>query len=236
MSTNYRVLVQFDAEKSLFVARAPELEHCTAEGASRAEAIAKLEEEINAQVANVRERGGRLPAALDSDEGATGELSAKVSKTLHRELLWQARQEGVEPGQLIGELIAGGLDARRRSGGGRRPGPQGPAEDRNGNQRDGSGGGGQRRGGPGGGGGRGDRDGRYHNIMEDRASFVEYVRSLEQGGGGRGPGGGGGGGRRGGGGGGRGPGGGGGGRGPGGGSGPAGGSGGAPSGDSSGGQ
>jgi predicted RNase H-like HicB family nuclease len=204
MSTNYRVLVQFDGEKSVFVARAPELEHCVAEGATRAEAIAKLEEEITATLANVKEQGGRAPAALDDSAEINGELAAKVSRSLHRELLWQARNEGIELSQLVGELLSASLSDRRRTGGPRRQG-----EDRNGNNRDA----GPPRRGPGG----GRNDPRYHNIMEDRGSFMEYVRSLEQSGG-RPPGGGGGGGggprrggppHRGGGGGGRGPGGGG---------------------------
>ena len=36
---NYRAVVTFDSERKVFSARAPELEHCSGEGASRAEAI-----------------------------------------------------------------------------------------------------------------------------------------------------------------------------------------------------
>ena len=213
--SRYRVVVQFDSERSVFLARAPELEHCSGEGATRAEAVAKVEEEIDAQLRNMREQGGGAPpAALDGDGGAeAGDLALKLSRTLNRELLWQARLEGIEVAQLATEILAAGLETRkgtraRRSGNEAQPqgedGNRQPRRDDRGppqNDRRGFQGGNNRGGGAGG--------GRYHAIMDDRATFVEYVRGLE-GGGGRGPGGGGQGGPGGGGGGGggrRGPGG-----------------------------
>src|SRR5262249_5313406 len=132
-----------------------------------------------------------------------GDLSVKLSRNLHRDLVWQARTEGVELGQLLAEMLAAGLEARRQRGPRRQPnaaspnerGQEQPVSDQ------------QPRGdrGPGRGGyGRDNRGqgGRYHAIMEDRATFLEYVRNLDQPGGGRGgpySGGGGGGGGRGGG-------------------------------------
>src|SRR5947208_1147217 len=93
---NYRILVTYDPERTVFTARAPELEHCTADGATRAEAVTKIEEEIAAQLANMKERGGHAPTALDDGLAAcSGEIAAKISKGLHRDLLWQARLEGI---------------------------------------------------------------------------------------------------------------------------------------------
>jgi predicted RNase H-like HicB family nuclease len=190
--SHYRVLVTYDPERSVFVARAPELEQCSAEGATRPEALTQLEEEIDAQVRNVREQGGRPPAAIDEsseDMALSGDVTAKVSRTLHKELLWQARNEGVELGQLVGEMLAAGLEARRqRRRGGQSPsaspgaGQGGPPEraDADVGRPDRGGGNGPGRGREG---GRGP-GGRYHAIMEDRATFVEYVRGLESGRGG----------------------------------------------------
>ncbi len=212
MPSNYRVLVTYDSERSIFVARAPELEHSAVEAATRAEALAKVEEEIEALVHNVREGGGSVPAPIDDDGTWSGDLAAKVSRSLHRDLAWQARAEGVELSQLVGEMLALGLEARRQrprrppmaaqqqQQGDRQPtaeeqaarpergndrgtdrGPR-PTDDRRGPFRGNQGGG-----------------GRYHAIMEDRATFVEYVRNLDSGrpgpgnnnpgnpGGGRGP-------------------------------------------------
>jgi predicted RNase H-like HicB family nuclease len=186
---NYRVLVTYDPERSVFLARAPELEHCSAEGATRTEALVKLEEEIEAQLRNVREQGGRPPSAVDEDGELSGAIAVTVSRTLHRDLVWQARNEGIELGALVGEMLAAGLEVRRQRG--RRPAmnaqpepraPTGPTgndaeqpprrDDRRSFNREGA--------------GRG-QGGRYHAIMEDRATFLEYVRGLESGGG-RGPG------------------------------------------------
>ena len=198
--SNYRVTVQWDPGRSVFVARAPELEHCSAEGKTRAEALTGLEEEIDAQLRNMREQGSAPPASLDEDEAAlSGEITAKVSKGLHRELHFQARAEGVELGQLVGEMLAGGLDARRAARGRRAPAP-GQAREAQGNVAEGPPRGQGPRPGFAGRDQRG-QGGRYHAIMEDRATFLEYVRGLEGGpgrdqgpGGFRGPPGGGGGG------------------------------------------
>jgi predicted RNase H-like HicB family nuclease len=190
---NYRVHVSFDGERKLFVARAPELSHCSGEGATRAEAIAKVEEEIEAQIQNIRAQGGGVPTAVD-EESWSGEIAAKVSRTLHRDLAWQARSEGIDVDQLVGELLAAALEGRRGVRG-QRAGNRPPAEhvpnDNIGNAI--------------GGGGRPNRGygPRYQGILDDRANFIEYVRGLETGGGGPnrmgggpGPGPGGGGGRR----------------------------------------
>lgn len=180
--SNYRVLVQHDPERNVFVARAPELGQLSTEGATRAEALARIEEEIEAQLANIRERGGQPPPALD-DAAAPydGTIACKLSRSLHRELVWQARLEGIELNQLLSELLPSALEARRQR---RRashprtespvngPGDEGGGSVARGSERDERGG---RRGGFRGGGGR------YHEIMEDRAAFLEYVRGLESG-------------------------------------------------------
>ena len=168
MEATYRVLVHRDADKGVFVARAPELPGCLAEGATRAEAIARLEEEMSAQVHNIRQAGGEPPKPVDGG-GYSGEISLKITPGLHRDLVWQSRDEGVPLEQLLTEMLTRAVEGRGRG--------QGHAPD--------------------GGGQRGDRMGqgygqRYHSVMEDRANFIEYVRGLETGAP-RGPGGGGGG-------------------------------------------
>jgi predicted RNase H-like HicB family nuclease len=184
---NYRVSLTFDGERKLFLARCPELEHCTAEGATRAEAIGKLEEEIDAQLANMLSHGTQPPRSVDEEE-FTGQVSGKVSKLLHRDLVFQARSEGIEIDQLLSELLASAMESRKTTHRGHRSGNRQPQDhmphDNVGNRHDGGGNRPQR-----GFGGRG------HNpqLLDDRATFIEYVRGLEQGGGhgghNRGPGG-----------------------------------------------
>ncbi|MGZ3405477.1 MAG: hypothetical protein ACXVAN_03470 [Polyangia bacterium] len=175
---NYRATVTFDSERKLFIARAPELEHCSGEGATRADALVKLEEEIDAQLANMLSHGSTPPRAVD-EETFSGEISAKVSKLLHRDLAYQARSEGVELDQLIGELLAAAMESRKQHRGARsgnsRPREEHAQHDNVGNRFDSGGGGGRQRGF----GGRGNNA----HLLDDRANFIEYVRGLEQQGG-----------------------------------------------------
>lgn len=165
---NYRIIVSYSEEKKVFIARAPELEGCEAEAESRADALARLEEELAAQIDNIKEQGGELPAPIDLEE-FDGQLSLKVTPELHRELVFQARVARVELAELLTEILTRGAFGR-----GARPAPR---RREGGRRRDG-------------------QPDRYHDIMENRADFIEYVRRLEGGGGGGGGGRGGRGGRR----------------------------------------
>src|SRR5262249_7863547 len=154
----------FDHERKVFLARTPELDHCSAEGATRAEAIARLEEEIQAQVQNMLGNGHHPPTPVD-EETFSGELALKLSKQLHRDLAWQARTEGVDIEHLLSEMLSSGLEQRRSGGRPQRPnrGQQGEHEHGGNNARRSGGGYG----------------GRYNaNLLEDRANFIEYVRNL----------------------------------------------------------
>ena len=171
---NYRATVTFDSDRKVFMARAPELEHCSGEGATRAEAIAKLEEEIDAQLANMLSHGSTPPRAVD-EETFNGEITAKVSKLLHRDLAYQARSEGIDLDHLVGELLAAAMESRKQNRGVRsgnsRPREDHQPHDNVGNRFDGGGGRPQR-----GFGGRGNNA----HLLDDRANFIEYVRGLEQ--------------------------------------------------------
>ncbi len=190
---NYRVVISFDGERKTYTARVPELAHCTAEGATRAEAMSQLEQELEAILAGLASQGKLPPPAID-DVGGSGELTVKVSKGLHRELLWQAASEGVEVGQLAGEMLSSALE-HRRSARPRRPqdgqhsdnrgqhsdnrgqygdnrGQYGDNRGQYGDNRGRSYDGGARRGGP-------QQGGRSPALLDDRAHFIEYVRNLE---------------------------------------------------------
>lgn len=205
---NYRVLVAFDSQRAVFSARVPELEHLSGDGPTRKDAIARLEEEIDAQLANMLSQGSTPPHAVDEEE-FSGDVQAKVSRGLHRDLAYLARSEGVELDQIISELLSAALSLRQggRSNGrsARNPNQQvsEPVHaDDIGNRVDGNRGGSHADGNRSDGGRRFGRGGGYSpQILDDRANFIEYVRNQEAGQAGRG-GGGGGGGRSGGGGGG----------------------------------
>ncbi|MCA9670503.1 MAG: hypothetical protein KC503_33130 [Myxococcales bacterium] len=155
-----------------FVAEAPELRGARAEGATREEAVLALEDEIAAVLANMRDSGTEPPRPVD-DIDADGELSVRVSAELHRELLLRARVAQVELDVVVAELLGRALGTRGsqpQSEQGRSQGDDRGDADRSRRGR---------------GRGRGPQGRQYHNIMEDGASFREYVRSLEQDGGNR---------------------------------------------------
>lgn len=193
---NYRVLLSYDSERKVFIARIPELPPCTGEGANRGEALANLERELDALLQNMTDGGGRVPPAID-EMPSSGEITIKVSRTLHRDLAFMAQVEDIELSQLASELLTSAVEHRQRSGRPQRRGPRegqpaggssGPSDDQP-PRRDNRGG---ERGDNDGNRWRGDRDrntaARFHGLLEDRASFMEYVRGLESDGGhGRGP-------------------------------------------------
>ena len=171
---NYRIQLSFDGERKVFIARAPELEHCFGEGPTRGAALAKVEEEIEAQIQNIHAHGSLPPVAVD-EETFTGDVTLKVSKTLHRDLVWQARAEGIELDQMMGELLSAAMEGRRatrahRPGGNRVQGDSLPHDnignavgsDRGSRPRAGFG-------------------QRSTAMLDDRATFIEYVRGLENG-------------------------------------------------------
>src|SRR5262249_34149547 len=99
-----------------FIARIPELVPCTGEGATRGEALLNMERELDALLQNLTDSGGRWPVAIDDLAADSGELTLKVSRSLGRDLAFQAQVEGVELGQLAAEILAAGLEHRLRTG------------------------------------------------------------------------------------------------------------------------
>lgn len=160
---NYRVVLAFDSERKTFTARVPELPHCTAEGLTRAEAILHVEEELEALYANLLSQGRTPPLPLD-ELPDSGDITVKTSRGLHRDLRWQAAQEGVDLSQLAAELLAQGLEQRRQARPRRSYENQPSHSDQRGPRNDG---GDRRRGGP------------PNHMLDDRAHFIEYVRNLE---------------------------------------------------------
>jgi predicted RNase H-like HicB family nuclease len=194
---NYRVLLSYDSERKVFTARIPELPPCVGEGANRGEALANMERELDALLGNLSEQGGRLPPAID-ELPSSGEITVKISRSLHRDLAFAAQVEDIELSQLASELLASGLEHRQRSGRPqRRPQGSGPRE-AHGNTNTASEEPPRRHDRPDARpdfrGDRGEHDGRwrggdrntaarFHGLLEDRASFMEYVRGLEADGG-----------------------------------------------------
>ena len=161
----YRILVVYDSQKEKFVASVPELENLKVTGETRAEALSKAEEEVENSFRKAAEKSTELPPPVDGVE-YSGELSFTVSPSLHRNLIFMATQERIELDQLASELLSSALAERSLiKSAQKRPAKEGHKREGRRDRRP-----------------RGDR---YFNIMEDKASFIEYVRNMEPGGGGR---------------------------------------------------
>ena len=161
-SPRYRVVVAAfgDGGETHYLARVPELNGCEAEGATRAEALARLEEELDAQLGNIAASGNQVPPPVDTAD-FSGDLRVKVSPDLHRELVFWARDRGVALETALVEMLARGVAGRAPEGS---RGPQRRASPyREGNR------------------GRGAVGQRYHDIMENRADFIEYLRNMDRG-------------------------------------------------------
>lgn len=152
-----------------YKARVLEIPGCEAVAATRQEALDALEEELSAQIENIEDKGHKVPLPID-ERDVDGTISAKISFPLHRELMAMAIDAGVEIEQLVVEILT-----RAATYGGRRSGGRRDNNRQSNNRRQG------------GRGRRGPSGDRYHNIMENRADFIDYVRKLDDGnGGGRG--------------------------------------------------
>jgi predicted RNase H-like HicB family nuclease len=154
----YRMIIAYSSEKEAFVARVPELPDCQVEAPTRGEVIAEMEQALEDRLQIMEQQGAEPPPPLEELE-FDGELSLKVTPELHRDLAFLARSRNVELPTLLVELLTRAASQRWSGGGKGRP-----RHDRGGRSREGQG-------------------QRYHDIMENRADFIEYVRGLDQGGG-----------------------------------------------------
>lgn len=156
----YRVIVRFDADSEQFCAGAPELD-LQVIAPSREEAMSQLDAVIQDFLAESE----NAPEPRDAEK-AENKLELEISATLSRELTFFARSEGVSVSQLAQELLAEALFRRTGSSRGGYQGGQGKRRDNRGGNRSDN---------------RGVSRERYHDIMENKTSFLEYVRGLENG-------------------------------------------------------
>jgi hypothetical protein len=172
----YRLAVYWDIDKAQYGVRSDELGNLQVWADTRAQALALGEAALESRIGQFAVRGEEMPRPFDLERAQdfSGQLELHLSRGLHRDLAQQARRERCSVEQLAGELLARGLGERRSDG---RPGaaaPRGGGERRDFRRDE-----------------RGDRDrnrrgmsaDRYTQVMEDKASFMEYVRGLDQPGG-----------------------------------------------------
>jgi predicted HicB family RNase H-like nuclease len=196
----FRLIVYYHLDKGQYGVRCEELGDLEVFAASRAEALREGEAMLESKIAACAVKGETLPKPFDFEQPRdySGRLELEISRSLHRDLALAARRERLSIDRLCAELLARGIEGRGRGARPDRPadgawksppGGDRPSRDRRDSDPDR--------------GRRGMSRDRYQHVMEDKAAFLEYVRSMDQGnsgsrggrGGGNERGGGGGGGR-----------------------------------------
>lgn len=202
--SEYTTQCYYDKSSRVFVAFVVEAPDVRVSGYQKQQVISELENKLEQHLQEVRRRGDTLPEAI-YHRRYPDRLDVKISQGLYRKLDLLSKQERIPLDQLVGELLAASVE--RRLEGGRsqdrrhhQPAPQAPRphqhnnqrpqhRDRNrqahshnndpesrGNQRQPqhSGHSGHSQGGP-------RRRRNYHETMDNRDNFMEYVRNLEKG-------------------------------------------------------
>ncbi len=97
----------------------PDLPGCRSDGATPEEAIENGRDALESWLAVAREFGDEFPKAFSS---VSGRFVQRVPRSLHAQLIAQARDEGVSLNTLIVSIVAQGLGHRQfRSAETRRP-------------------------------------------------------------------------------------------------------------------
>ncbi len=173
----YTLQVFFDQEEGVYRAGFLEFPEFRVSEVSRKEAIYGAEDKLYSQLAALRQSGQPVPQPIRGREFPT-HIEFPLSQSLYRKLEARRYQERVTLEHLITELLTASVDRKGDASGDRHQG-----SGRSGNNRNHSSQGKrpQQQSGRGGGGGR--RSANYHETMDSRENFMEYVRNLEKGGG-----------------------------------------------------
>jgi predicted RNase H-like HicB family nuclease len=104
----YRVLVEFSADDSAYIARVPAFEALAAHGDSPEAAAHEARVAAEAMLATLREQKRPLPAP-DASADYSGQLRLRLPRGLHARLSKLASAEDVSLNNLLLSLIAEGL-------------------------------------------------------------------------------------------------------------------------------
>ncbi len=104
MNLPYTIELQRDMEEGWFV-RVKELQGCTSQGDTAEEAIAMIQEAMSQWLEVALEEGLPIPEPRP-DEAYSGKFVVRVPRSLHRELVETAEQEGVSLNQYINVALA----------------------------------------------------------------------------------------------------------------------------------
>jgi len=108
----YPIKVFYSEEDKGFIATVPDLPGCSAFGETEENAIkqVKIAEELWLKTARKEKRKIPKPS---SEDVYSGKILARTPKSLHKELMEKAKEEGVSLNQLVVYLLSKGVDKRK---------------------------------------------------------------------------------------------------------------------------
>lgn len=103
---HYERKVFYHKPDKCWIAIAPELPGCSAGGDTAEEALAELGIAMEGWLSTAKKYGHRIPAPI-ADKDLSGRILLRLPKSLHKELLEEAMEEGVSLNQYALLVIAG---------------------------------------------------------------------------------------------------------------------------------
>ena len=104
-SLHYKVVIDYDAEDSVFVVRFPELPGCVADGETEAEALSLALKMKDSWLETAYNTGWDMPEPRKPVE-ANGRVTVRMPKSLHRDVLEMAEADGISLNQLLVTFIS----------------------------------------------------------------------------------------------------------------------------------
>jgi len=97
---HYRIVIRYSKEDEGYIAVVPELRGCSAWGKSELEAIEAVKEATSAWLESAKANGIEIPNPID-EQPVSGRYALRMPPELHRDLVFQAKLEGLSLNQLI---------------------------------------------------------------------------------------------------------------------------------------
>ncbi len=115
LSLPYSIILRWDGDDEIFVARVDELPGCSAHGATEAEAISNLRDNMQVWIEDCLEAGDPIPEPAQEVELPSGKWLQRVPKSLHSKLIRLAKKEGVSLNQLVSSALAEAVGMKSRA-------------------------------------------------------------------------------------------------------------------------
>jgi len=102
----YTMIVKWNVDDEVYVARVKEIDGCTGHGSSEAEALAMLRDNLSEWVSLCLETGDSIPVPTEDDILPSGKWLQRVPKSLHKRLIECAEGEGVSLNTYVTTCLA----------------------------------------------------------------------------------------------------------------------------------